>query len=273
MSEGAQTQYVRSPRGHLAYQVTGEGDRTILYVTGTFSHVEIRWQIPHLVRLHRRLMAFGRVVSVDPIGLGASDPLPDPNPTVEEFAADLVSVLDAVGSEQVSIVASYHAVAPALVIAAAFPERVDKLVLLGGYARLLAAPDFPEGVDADALDAFLEAYLPVWGTGAAVAAVHGVVDPDEQERVAFARIEQATAAPGLMQRLLRWVWSSDVRDRVPDVEVPVLVFGIPTAIITAQVTKAMVPPPLNGRRSLYRPKRCARESLKKPSQLLLDLAN
>jgi class 3 adenylate cyclase/pimeloyl-ACP methyl ester carboxylesterase len=240
MSEGAQTQYVRTPRGHLAYQVTGAGDRTIFYLTGTFSHVEIRWQIPHLVRLNRRLMAFGRVVTVDPYGLGASDPLPYPNPTLDELAADLVSVLDAVGTEQVSIVASYHAVAPVLVMAAAFPERVDKLVLLGGYARLLAAPDFPEGVDTDALDAFLEAYLPVWGTGAAAAAVHGVVDPDEQERVAFARIEQATAAPGMMQRLLQWIWTSDVRDRVPNVRAPVLVFGIPTAIITAQVTKALV---------------------------------
>jgi hypothetical protein len=33
------------------------------------------------------------------------------------------------------------------------------------------------------------------------------------------------------------------------------------------------PAPIYGRRSLYRPKRCARESLVKPSHPLLDLAN
>ncbi len=239
MSEVAQTRYVRTPRGHLAYQVTGGGDRTIFYLPGTFSHVEIRWQIPHLVRLHRRLMAFGRVVTVDPFGMGASDPFPDVDPTLEEVSADFVSVLDAVGAGQVSIVAAYHAVALALEIAATFPQRVDKLVLLGGYARLFAAPDFPAGVDAGAVDEFLEAYLPVWGTGAAAAAVHGVVDPDEQELVSFARIE-AAAAPGSITRLLRWITSGDVRDRLPKVQIPALVFGIPTAIITAQVTTAMV---------------------------------
>src|SRR5512133_3896715 len=114
MSEVAQTRYVRTPRGHLAYQVVGEGDRTILYVSGTVSHVEIRWQIPHLVRLHRRLLALGRVVTVDPFGVGASDPLPDPNPTLDEVCADFVSVLDAVEVEEASIVATYHAVPIAL---------------------------------------------------------------------------------------------------------------------------------------------------------------
>jgi class 3 adenylate cyclase len=238
MSEVAQTRYVRTPRGHLAYQVVGEGDRTILYVSGTVSHVEIRWQIPHLVRLHRRLLALGRVVTVDPFGVGASDPLPDPNPTLDEVCADFVSVLDAVEVEEASIVATYHAVPIALVIAAAFPERVDNLVLLGGYARLFAAPDFPEGVT-DALDAWLGQYLPVWGTGVGAAAVQGVTDANEQELASFARVERASS-PGSIQRVLQWITASDVRDRLPKVQAPALVFGIPTAVINAQVTEAMV---------------------------------
>lgn len=239
MSEAPETRYVRTPRGHIAYQVTGEGDRIILYMTGTVSHVELRWEIPHLVRLHRRLMALGRVVTLDPLGLGASDPLPDPTPTLDEACADYVSVLDAVGVERTALVATQHGVAPALAIAASYPDRVEKLVLLGGYARLFAAPDFPEGIDPAALDAFFEVYLPIWGTGAAAAAIHGV-DPDEHELASFARLERAAAAPGSIERLLHWIAASDVRDRLPDVTAPVLAFGIPTAIITAQVTKAMV---------------------------------
>jgi hypothetical protein len=36
MSEVPQTRYASTRRGHLAYQVTGAGDRTILYLPGTF---------------------------------------------------------------------------------------------------------------------------------------------------------------------------------------------------------------------------------------------
>jgi class 3 adenylate cyclase len=237
--ESPETRYQRTPRGHLAYQVTGSGDRTILYLTGTGSHVELRWEIPHLVRLHRRLMTLGRVVSLDPLGLGASDPLPDPFPTLDEATEDYVSVLDAAGAEDAVIVATQHGVAPALMIAANHPERVEKLVLLGGYARLLAAPDYPEGVAPELIDYFLETYIPIWGTGAFLARVYGI-DADEHELASLARLERVSAGPTSIERLLRWITASDVRDRLPEVRAPALVFGITTPLVSAEVTAAMV---------------------------------
>jgi class 3 adenylate cyclase len=239
MSNAFETRYAPTPRGHLAYQVTGDDEPTIVYLPGTVSHVEVRWEIPHLVRLHRRLLAIGRVVTIDPLGMGASDPLPDPSPTLDEACADNMRVLDAAGVGRVSLVAAQHGVAPALAMAASYPDRVDRLVLLGGYARLFAAPDFPEGVDPGAVDAFLEVFLPIWGTGAAAAAVYGV-DADEHELASFARLERAAAAPGSIGRLLRWITASDARDKVPLVQAPALVFGIPTALVTPDVTAALV---------------------------------
>jgi class 3 adenylate cyclase len=239
MTTTAETRYHRTPRGHLAYQVTGTDEPTILYLTGSVHHVELRWEIPYLVRLHRRLVALGRVVTIDPLGLGASDPLPDPPPTLEDASADYVGILDALAIERVVLVAASHGVAPGLAMAARYPARVDKIVCLGGYARLFAAPDYPEGVDAGAIDAFLDAFLPVWGTGAAAATVFGV-EADDHELATFARLERASAAPGAIARLLRWITSSDVRDQLPLVQAPVLVFGVPTAIITPAVTRAMV---------------------------------
>jgi class 3 adenylate cyclase len=237
--DAPETRYVRTPRGHLAYQVTGSGDRTIFYMTGTGSHVELRWEIPHLVRLHRRLMTLGRVVSLDPLGLGASDPLPEPVPTLDDAADDYVSVLDAVGAERVVIVATQHGVAPALVIAAKHPDRVEQLVFLGGYARLLAAPDFPEGVDPALIDLFLEMYMPIWGTGAFFARTYGI-EADEGQLASLARLERISAAPGAIERLLRWITASDVRNRLADVRAPALVFGITTPLVSAEVTAAMV---------------------------------
>jgi hypothetical protein len=130
-------------------------------------------------------------------------------------------------------------VAPALMLAARFPDRVEKLVAMGGYARLFAAPDYPQGAESNVLDAFLDAYLPTWGTGAAAAAVYGI-DPDAHELASLARLERAAAAPGSIERLLRWITASDVRAVLPAVEAPVLAFGIPTAVVSPEVTKAMV---------------------------------
>jgi class 3 adenylate cyclase len=218
--------------------VSGEGERAIVFLSGTVTHVEQRWEIPHLVRLYRRLMAFGRVLTFDPLGMGASDPLPDPWPTLDESAEDLTGILDAVGIDRFVIVASLHGVAPALSLAAHRPERVEKLVLLGGYARLFAAPDHPEGVDPAVLELFFEHYLPVWGTGAATAAIYGV-EPDEAVLPSYARLERAAAAPGSLERLLRWITSSDVRHLVPLVRAPALVFGISSQIVPLEVERSL----------------------------------
>jgi len=240
MTGAHETLYLATPRGHLAYQVTGSGEPTILYMTGSISHVELRWEIPHLVRLHRRLMAIGRVVTLDPLGLGASDPLPEPAPTVDEAVSDYLAVVDEVGAEQLVIVATQHGVPPALALAANYPTRVSKVVCIGGYARLWRAPDYPEGLDPVLLEQFFDVMLPVWGTGTATTFVFGLDAADEAELASFGRLERAAGAPGSIERLLRWITTSDVRDKVPRVQAPVLAFGVPTGIVTQSVTQAMV---------------------------------
>ena len=140
MNEVPDTHYLRTPSGHYAYQVTGEGDRAILFLSGTVTHVELRWEIPHLVRMYRRLMTFGRVLTFDPLGIGASDPLPDPPPTLDELAEHAMAVMDAAGIDRFSIAASLHGVPPALCMAGRHPDRVEKLVFferLAVFALLL----------------------------------------------------------------------------------------------------------------------------------------
>jgi len=234
-----ETKYLRTPRGHYAYQVTGTGDRAILFLSGTVSHVELRWEIPHLVRMYRRLMTLGRVLAFDPLGLGASDPLPDPPPTLDELAEDATAVMDAAGIERFVIAASLHGVAPALAIAATHPDRVEKMIFFGGYARLFAASDYPDGIDPAALDLFFETFLPIWGTGTASASIYGV-EPEEHELPTYARLERAAAAPGSVERVLRWITGSDARELVPRVQTPVLMFGIPSRLVPIEVTRVLV---------------------------------
>jgi class 3 adenylate cyclase len=239
MTDVPDTRYERTPRGHLAYQVTGTGDRTILWISGTVSHVELRWEIPHLVRLNRRLMTLGRVVAIDPLGMGASDPLPDPPPTLEELTEEYLTVLDAVGVDRFSIVASLHGVPAAVTAAALNPDRVEKLVFLGGYIHLFRGPDDDDGVDPGVLDLFLETYMPLWGTGQASSTIYGI-EPDEHELPLYARLERAAAAPGSIERLLRWITSTDARASAPLVRAPALVFGIPTRLVPIEATRELV---------------------------------
>ncbi len=233
-----ETRYVATPMGHYAFQVSGDDERAILFISGNVSHLELRWEIPHLVRMNRRLMTFARVVTYDPLGIGSSDPLPEPPPTIEDISGHGMAVMDAAGVDRFAIVASTHGVSTALAMAALYPERVEKLVLLGGYARLFAAPDYPEGVDPVSLELFFETYLPIWGTGTASATIYGV-EPDDTELPAYARLERAAGAPGAIERILRWITASDVRAYLDRVRQPVLLFGIGTRLVTVEVLRAL----------------------------------
>lgn len=233
-----ETHYVRTPRGHLAYQVTGSGDHAILFISGTVTHVEIRWEIPHLVRMYRRLMTFARVLTYDPLGIGASDPLPDPPPSLDEVAEDAIAVLDAVGIDRFSIVATLHGVAASLVIADRYPDRVEKLVFVGGYARLFAAPDYPIGIDPAVLDGFFDITIGTWGDGTATPAIYGI-EPDPTYVSRFARLERAAVAPGALERVLRWITASDARAEAARITTPTLLYGIGSRLVPADVVRAL----------------------------------
>lgn len=230
--------YVRTAHGHLAYQLTGRGDHAILFISGTVTHVEIRWEIPHLVRIHRRLMTFARVLTYDPLGIGASDPLPDPPPGLGEVADDVMTLLDAVGIDRCSIVATVHGVPAAIVMADRYPDRVEKLVLVGGYARLFAAPDYPIGIDPAVLDAFFEATVATWGDGTATPAIYGI-DPDPTYLPRYARLERAAVSPGALERVLRWITASDVRAEAARLTTPTLLYGVASRLVPGEVVRAL----------------------------------
>jgi hypothetical protein len=66
------------------------------------------------------------------------------------------------------------------------------------------------------------------------------IDADEHELASLARLERVSAGPTSIERLLRWITVSDVRDLLPRVRAPALVFGITTPLVSAEVTAAMV---------------------------------
>src|SRR5439155_5047882 len=68
-----------------------------------------------------------------------------------------------------------------------------------------------------------EFVLPYWGQGTMVEVVAPSQAEDADARAWFARIERATASPGMLASLAQMFLDIDVRDVVPTVHVPTLV--------------------------------------------------
>ena len=68
------TRYARSHDGaYIAYQVYGQGDVDLLWISPWFSHLELLWEHPPVARFHREMASFARLIMLDQRGVGLSD--------------------------------------------------------------------------------------------------------------------------------------------------------------------------------------------------------
>ena len=156
-----ETRYARAGGTHIAYQVLGDGPVDIVLADQWFSHMDGQWDVPPIAEFRQRLGAFCRLIMFDKRGIGLSDPVPiDQLPTIEEWIDDLRAVMDEVGSERAALVTNIGGAIMALVCAAAFPDRLSSLVIVDGFARFLAAPDYPIGGTVEEKDRALERSRP-----------------------------------------------------------------------------------------------------------------
>ncbi|MBW8711784.1 MAG: alpha/beta hydrolase, partial [Mycobacterium sp.] len=114
----------------LAYQVFGDGP-VELVVAGPFvSHIELAWTLPQFKAFVEQLATFCRVALFDKAGVGLSDPVPKVR-TLEDRAAEIEAVMDAVGFGQAVVSGLSDGGPVAMMFAATRPERVRALILAG----------------------------------------------------------------------------------------------------------------------------------------------
>ncbi len=134
-ASAAQRTYVcRAADGaRLAYARLGEGP-PVVKAANWLSHLELDWK-GELNRRWLELLSRGRcLVRYDARGNGLSDWSP-PSLTFESFVSDLATVFDAAGIERAPLVGLSQGAAVAAAYAARHPERVSRLILIGGCAR------------------------------------------------------------------------------------------------------------------------------------------
>src|SRR6266487_560061 len=157
----APVRYVVTDGLHIAYQVTGHGDRDIVLVPGFVSHLELDWDDPRHARFLDRLASFGRLIRFDKRGTGMSD-RPEGLPDLETRMHDVLAVMDAVDSRR-AVVCGYSEGGPmAILLAATHPERESSLVLYGCYAKRTSAPGYPWAQSEDERRVYTDLLIDAW---------------------------------------------------------------------------------------------------------------
>ncbi len=204
----------RAPGETVTFGEAGAG-QTLVFVPGWVSRLDaVASGFDPRGRVLARLAADLRVVTYDRYGTGLS-PGHVESFDLETSVAELLAVLDALAERRVVVFGS-SAASPIAIAAAARDPRIERLVILGGYADGPAVFDNP-GVR----EAMLSLVRSSWGAGSRVLA--NLVMPDRYDEKMFARFQLQVADARVAAGFLEQMYDADVADQLALVGQPTLV--------------------------------------------------
>ncbi len=129
-----QTQYTKSGRINIAYQVFGSGPIDLVYIPGWVSNIDWMWACPEMVHFLAELGKIARVILFDKRGTGLSDRIVELS-TIEERMDDIRAVMDAVESEKAVLFGHSEGGSVSALFAATYPNRTISLMTFGIFAK------------------------------------------------------------------------------------------------------------------------------------------
>ena len=190
------------------------------------------WEQPEFVKRMTRLADFARVLLFDKRGTGLSDHVRDLT-SLEARMDDVRAVMDAAESSHAILAAFGEGARLALLFAATYPERVDALLLVDPYVRLMRSSEHPWGPRPEDVRAHVEEVFRRWGDRSYCRELfeRGYPDRtyDEQVEEWWVRHVRRGASPGAAATWYRGIVSADVTDILSSVRAPVVVvrLGVP----------------------------------------------
>ena len=217
MLEKSEIRFLPLGARRVAYEMRGDGP-PLVAPAWWVSHLELDWQNAGFRRFWEGVADGYTLIRYDRLGVGMSDrTLRDSDLTIDGEVAALRALLDELELERVSLIGGSTGGCTAIAFAAAFPERVERLVLYGSYAdgAAITAP----GV----ADAILSAVRAHWGLGSRLLSDMFLGGADAAEHERFARLQREAASAETAAALLSLVYRLDVRALLPLVRSPALV--------------------------------------------------
>ena len=207
------------PQGsrRVAFEVRGVGP-PLVAPAWWVSHLELDWENERVRRFWEGVANGYSLIRYDRLGVGLSDRTVDESDlTLDREVTTLCALLDGLELERVSLIGGSSGSCTAIAFAAAFPERVERLVLYGSY------PDGAAITTSDVADAIMAAVRAHWGLGSRLLSdiFLGDADPEEHER--FARLQREAATAETAAAFLGLAYRLDVRAQLPRVRTPALV--------------------------------------------------
>jgi class 3 adenylate cyclase/pimeloyl-ACP methyl ester carboxylesterase len=232
--------YARNGDVAIAYQVVGDGDRDLVFVSDFVSNLVYFWESPYWREFYERLAQSFRLILFDKRGTGLSDRGAF-FPALETRMEDMRAVLDAVGSERAVVFGSHEGGGMAALYAATYPERTDALAVFqfgpSGWGL-----DDPVGQQRE-----LDRLRATWGTQYFADQLLAEICPtllrSEADRLWFANCLRVGATPEVAYELNKAFMESDLRDVLPAIRMPALVLyrGAMAEANGARDTAKMIP--------------------------------
>jgi pimeloyl-ACP methyl ester carboxylesterase len=220
-----QTHYALSGDVNIAYQVIGQGPIDLVFVMGWVSNIDEFWTEPSFASFLQRLARFSRLIVFDKRGTGLSDRVDEKNlPTLEQRMDDVRAVMDAAGSQKAALLGISEGAPMCSLFAATYPERTAALLMFGGYARAMRAPDYEWGRTEEEVRAWLEVVRTKWGSGP-LGIETRVPSRVNDERFAqwWTHYLVRSASPKAVTALTRMNMEVDMRHVLPAIRVPTLI--------------------------------------------------
>ncbi len=217
--------FCEAPDGvQLAYATVGTGP-PIVKAPNWMSHLEYEWESPVWRHWLGDLSRENQLIRYDERGNGLSDW------NVEEISfdsslRDLEAVVDTAGLDRFSLLGISQGCAISVAYAARHPERVEKLVLYGGYARGWKKRSTPEAMERN--NALLALMKHGWGqeNPAFRQLFTSLFMPDaSHEQMAwFNDLQRLTTSPDNAVRIRSVRGDADITPLLPQIKMPTLVF-------------------------------------------------
>ncbi len=203
------------------------------------AHLDLMWTDPAWGQQVDRFGAAWRAAFFQMRGIGQSEPV-ERLPTLEEQAADIATVMDAVGLARAQISAAGATAPGAVVFAAAYPDRVDGLVLVCPYLSMPLADD-PDltGWEPGAARRWAEWWLESadrWGSGVMVDGWDPAIASPRVYRQA-ALLERTAASRPVARAYIEAAMRTDVSRIATQVHCPVRVLHMPTNTLPEAVSR------------------------------------